>query len=156
MNKKRLREVAERIAEYPEFYDQDSWFSRQGAGYEKAHVRGRAVAEKDATREQCGTTACIAGEACVMYGKARLEYGYMVPTKKSLGRSYAWVDWEEEGRKLLGLTAAQADRLFCSADGWPEPFASRYLKAKQEGDHQAAACVAAERIKHFIDTNGEE
>lgn len=46
------------------------------------------------TRSNCGTSACIAGLACLMFGKDGSRVG------------------SDQAEKLLGLTEDQADRLF--------------------------------------------
>lgn len=94
----------------------------------------------------CGTTACICGHAIFEAGRIdSLEAGY--------GRE-GYSD-EDEGGELLGLTNPTARRLFyCKR--WPDYFYDRYVNARFDEDRSEMAKVAAERIDHFIATEGNE
>jgi hypothetical protein len=119
----------------------------------KAHI----LAEPDKFRMDtwtCGTAHCIAGWALELRG-----FKIVNPT--------AWAAMQTvEGGGSPGHVAARlldlqseddygemsSDRLFID-DYWPEDFAERYGNAESR---QERAIIAAERIDHFIATNGEE
>lgn len=81
----------------------------------------------------CKTTHCIAGWACELWSDTSSGN---VPAK---------------AQQVLGLTFKQAQKLFY-IDKWPAQFRNAYSTPKYS-DHNA--WVAAERIRHFIATNGE-
>jgi len=149
MNVKLLREVKRYILAEPLRFNMRDW------GKGSAHA-------------PCGSVACIAGNACIVGEKG---LGFKIPTKVRKGqRVIDWQGWynsefigefigpEECASELLGLTTAQADRLFLIESlhgfvGWPERFEKAYLAAKTPPER---AKVAAERIEHFIKTKGKE
>lgn len=79
----------------------------------------------------CGTVGCIAGWANYLEGRSR---GGMQDAARSLGLGEEW-QW-----------------LFFLAY-WPENFCTRYVNAKTA---TTRAEVTAERIEHFIKTEGRE
>lgn len=88
--------------------------------------------------EGCGTAHCIGGWAEVLTGS---EPGYSLIAKAQLlGIGY-------------GLNDSQAGRLFY-LDCWPEGFRNAYRD--EERDPLAKAKIAADRIRHFIATDGCE
>lgn len=137
MNVALLKKIAERIVEHPKFYDQDNWC-------EPGWVKGTG----GGGRYGCGTTACISGEACIVTGRVRVRGGEMI-----LGEDFD--DFETEGQAALSLTKEEAQRLFFR-ENWPLTFNLRYMEARDKLDYAGAACVAAERIAHFIKTKGRE
>lgn len=92
-NAELLRKVADKIAAFPELYDQGCW------------------AEEDA----CGTTACIAGHALLESGKYRErvdDWGSVF----FFNKEGVAVPPAEEAEALLGLSKGEATRLFSM--GW--------------------------------------
>jgi hypothetical protein len=59
----------------------------------------------------CGTVACIAGWAAHIFPEFIKEYKYRTIDKDS-------VNYSLTGRKALGLTASQADRLFVGVNNF--------------------------------------
>lgn len=82
----------------------------------------------------CGTVHCIGGWAEVLTGN---EKSYSAAKKA----------------KILGLNVDESDRLFSLFD-WPVTFRNAYRNAKR--DMSAKAQIAADRIRHFIATEGRE
>lgn len=118
----------------------------------KKHFNMRTWARKT----ECGTTACIAGHALIDAGyKVKSEKGPGWKPAKFFAPDGREVEPEAAGRKLLGLTARQAARLFDDTE-WPDQF-------KYDGSFDLGfkaiyndPKVAAARIDHFIKTNGKE
>lgn len=142
---RKLRDIAAAITEKPTKFEMDSWVEK---------------------KEDCGTTCCIGGFACVQAGisprallgpddgeewvsprrvpvwlakHATLRTGY-----HSDRDGYA-VD--ELGRLALGLSVAESSKLFYVSEWgiFEEPFYSA-------ASPKAKALVAAARIEHFIET----
>lgn len=88
----------------------------------------------------CGTTRCIAGTAMFL----AQQNGADIPNSASTPGM---------AQQLLGLTFAQAERLFY-LQNWPSEYRNAYAPGRKYSD--TAAWVTAQRIKHFIATNGEE
>jgi hypothetical protein len=126
-------------------------------------IKSRILAEPDAFRMDywsCGTAHCIGGWACVLSGYemqdtdsgirgARLTNGFgtMTTAGDLLGLSFEDTDgWE---------TPSEAERLFFT-ENWPQDFEDRYDAAEAVEDRAELAKIAAERIDHFIATNGAE
>lgn len=80
----------------------------------------------------CKTTYCIAGWAVVLSG---LRCEDNIPA---------------QAQRLLGLTLDQAKKLFYKTH-WPS-----YFTQSGKAQHVQNAWIAAERIRHFIATNGAE
>lgn len=134
INYKLLRRVREQILREPRQFFMDWWTTRDA----------RAVRLKKGEEiPNCGTAACIAGWAVALSrGKtpkqiARLEH---IP---------------EIGRKELGISDAQAERLFDASPfgEWPGQFRDFWQTAKTPIQR---ARIAARRINHFIKTKGAE
>lgn len=90
----------------------------------------------------CGTTACIAGHAAVIsIGAESLKEGQRY-----------WFEELPNIGEILGCDFWQKGRL-CYVEQWPEDFLDRYLKADNRTER---ALIAADRIDHFIATNGAE
>ncbi len=90
----------------------------------------------------CGTKCCIGGHAVLAFGSKDDKRNF------AFGRADLMF---HAGRKALGLTTKQADRLFVRA--WPDAFEPAWdssVPAKQR------ARLAAARIRHFIATEGRE
>lgn len=126
INVGRLGALANYIVEHPYEFDMGEW-------------EGRRLLNRWITTHKiwgCTTTHCIAGLTCDMWANGQ-AINATAPAAAQL---------------LLGLTYAQADRLFYLAE-WPEPYHSDYGKPRYA---QGNAWVAAERIRYFIRTNGRE
>lgn len=83
-----LTQVLERIESDPEHWDQQYWFRAN----------------------ECGTTYCFAGWACVLDGK--IAEGAVGNDPHSFG-------WYDEGKASLGLTKLEANALFLrTLAGW--------------------------------------
>ena len=107
----------------------------------------------------CGTVACIAGWTAVLTKK-------QLPAQDDVDgwRELLCNAWEKATQKL-GLSQEESQRLFAEPrfygnknydygeNTWPTRFAVRYLKAERS---ETRARVTAERIEHFIATNGAE
>lgn len=90
----------------------------------------------------CGTAACIAGHAVAIDQKF-----------KTLKRGLKMNDEVESlAKNALMLTEVQSFRLF-GVGYWPPEFEQKYFVANTP---QEMAKVAADRIDHFIATDGEE
>jgi hypothetical protein len=129
MNTKLLKRVREAIVQYPEQFDMGNWF------------------ENNACSSRCGTAACIAGWAVTL---ANAKY------KESPRAAYDEVLNDEvscPAERVLELLGGEANRLFYTMY-WPDDFKQAYRDAKY--DPVARARVGAERIDHFIKTQGRE
>lgn len=99
-----------------------------------------------ARETECGTSACIGGHALMIEGykpdfTQDLEILFRSPTGE-------WVESWNASQRLLGLTREEAHRLFLYAN-WPDVFRShRSLEVDPK--------VAADRIRHFIQSEGKE
>lgn len=132
-------------------------------------IRARIVAEPDAFRMDvwsCGTAHCIAGWALVLNGMTvgNPEEG-AVFQRLSDGRRPMPVAAELLGIGHYGpdnesFEETESDRLFCTY-AWPSDFEERYESYDDDDKNgslvrRARAQIAAERIDHFIATNGAE
>lgn len=144
LNVKLLRRVKNRILKEPRQFIMESVYARAEhvltfSGYGHYHAD---LARK--TIPNCGTAACIAGWTEALALKTR-------PSK--LVGTYPYFGSEDAAGRRLGLDDWYAGhRLFRTAS-WPEKFQRAWDAAKT---HKARAKVAADRIEHFIKTNGEE
>lgn len=95
------------------------------------------------TSSPCGTAACIGGHAIAISRKwKRLRAGFKLDS------------YHPEASRCLEIApdSEQADSLF-SAGMWPRQFRDRYYKARTA---KQRAKAAADRIDHFIATEGRE
>jgi hypothetical protein len=149
MNIERLLAVRDNILAFPEQYNQ------------QFIIRSHS----------CGAEACIAGRALLMFHprSAAIKNWFcspsLLPTCPFDGTSF------EAAGDLLGLTDEQTERLFSEVDlwptdttqeeyeeygtedKWPYKYARAYVDAVTDSER---AKVAAERIDHFIATEGRE
>lgn len=128
MNVELLLKVKAKILEEPAQFIMQMVFARQ------VSLTGR-----DLPREipNCGTAACILGWAdSIATGKT--------PAKLNAGRGLCG--------NPLDVNPAQQHRLY-DLDGWPEYFRTHWLESSTL---EGRALVAAERIDHFIATDGHE
>jgi hypothetical protein len=125
MNTELLLKVKEAILREPEHFDMADWFR---------------------FREECGTTACIAGWA-ISIGR----------NCDNLASAAALADLSDvnnwfHGQLLLELEFPEAERLFMWSE-WPLYFRSQYINSETNASR---ALIAADRIDQFIATNGAE
>lgn len=92
-NMERLEAVLTKIKDHPESHDQGTW----------GH------------KTQCGTTACFAGHAALMFDADNVEWSddVLIPPLKADGR--ARHDWITYGAELLSISFEEAHVLFHSA-----------------------------------------
>lgn len=95
----------------------------------------------------CGTIGCIAGWASVLKEKMNLGKGATLVTAALVAQNEPQT-MHNLGREALGLTDAQADRLFYHWD-WPSKYEEAYDMAKTPTARVRATCA---RINHFIRT----
>lgn len=146
MNVKLLREIQDGVRLYPNQVGMEFWFfDAENLAKENQDL----VEENNNTCEEilnnCGTTACIAGWALYLR-RVPLER-FELKEDDDEGD----VDFEQTGRRVLGLTQAQADRLFFLKN-WPSKFIARY----KDGAESLRGEAVADRIEHFIRTYGAE
>lgn len=148
--KAKLRQLAADITADPAHFDMHHWM-----------IEG----------EGCGSVGCLAGTVCLQAGYKLSQphtqplsaYG-MGPTSLPARRhgSHARVgslctngtETLETGMKaaeILGLTGQQAGQLFLPSH-WPPAFRNSYKRACEAEDHAEAACVTAQRLRHFCET----
>jgi hypothetical protein len=99
-------------------------------------------------RRLCGTAACIAGHA--VHIAAPQVYDAAIH-RLNTGGGY-FVDLGGEGKTALDIDAETAKRLFLTTR-WPEEFLEAYEDCATS---EQRAVVAAQRIDHFIATNGAD
>jgi hypothetical protein len=99
LNVKLAERILRHAEKHPESVDLESWW------VPGSHTRlGTPQGLKKPWK--CGTTGCIAGWAIFFSGQAQFdEYGYI----ESIGDGI-----EDQARELLGLSEAQAGRMFYS------------------------------------------
>ena len=120
-NRRLLLKTAERIETIPESYDQNEWAARS-------------------RKSPCGTVACLAGEI-IICSERRVEDGIkkLFMALEDQGQ-HGFVD--DVAGDLAGFDYSEIYDLFYEAGTWPEPFLSRYYKAKtQRGRANAAAAL---------------
>lgn len=147
-----------------------SWFETEPRRLDMHEWHRYRPADHDPNNPPCGTAACLAGSTCIIAGKAR---PHLSPKYKGFYLSPE-NGWGETAKELLGLSFAQANRLFRpdehtsylhSGDDFPEG-ADKLPKSKwpkRYADAYRKATTAAERFKvlknrvnHFIKTRGAE
>jgi hypothetical protein len=132
-------------------------------------IKARILAEPDAFRMDtwsCGTAHCIAGWACALVGDPVVVTDALPAFQLTVsGRYPADVASEALGLgKYLRDYVCPADSLFLD-EAWPPEFAYAYDDALCDDDgaplntsdaRRKRAEIAADRIDHFIATNGAE
>jgi hypothetical protein len=106
---------------------------------------GYGVNSRQATVPNCGTAACIAGWACTLYLRPRLNPA-IANAITSRSESEPW----DDAKRLLRADENQCQWLFLF-EHWPPQF----KKHRKEGT-AAFARQAAARIEYFIKTNGTD
>jgi hypothetical protein len=135
MNVRLLRKVKDHILAEAQHFDMGFWVNSG------EHPPRRK-------EQTCGTTCCIAGWANAMTISPRAYKKLTVDQYQH--KIYGSRD---NAAISLGLDDSQARKLFYTPD-WPYEFQHR-LEQHKPGT-KAYAKVAAERIEHFIATNGSE
>jgi len=103
-------------------------------------------------KNDCGTTACIAGHALLMEGyKIPADQSFREHEQQFISPSGRMVKPFNAARKILGLTESQAEKLF-AAYKWPIRFGGGPCPDMDPNDPKRAAA----RIRHFIETGGKE
>lgn len=138
MNVSKLRKVKDHILEEPKRFLMANWirFSEKG----RRGFTFFTLNDKKKKREfaKCGTAACLGGWTVLLHRKN------MTPEKMVES------DVQSEASRILGLDCEESERLFLQSQ-WPEQFRT----FKDSGSVQDAQ-IAADRIEHFIQTNGAE
>lgn len=111
-----------------------NWFSKSNLEDAESPYRIKGYKKLKNHIEACGTTACIAGWACIL-------------TESEVNVS---TDTEILAMIQLGLTNEEARKLFFESY-WPRQFRKADIFAEED-----RAQEAAKRIDHFIATNGKE
>jgi hypothetical protein len=132
MNIKLLKQVKRHILAEPERFRMDDW--------------------------NCGTAQCIGGWACSLAGLKWKRSGEgthrELATEAEVSKVAALlldIEAEDCPESIYG-DDSEAARLFYTSS-WPDEFRHQYEEAE---DRRARARIAAERIDHFIATNGAE
>jgi len=126
MNVELLQKVKEHVLEEPSRFQMGDVIHRANPGESYCDLGIEITVPK------CGTVACIAGWSLVLSGERSTDMG--------------------KAEELLGISDVEGDRLFLMGR-WPNEFESRFSSADNP---QERANIAAERIDHFIATNGAE
>lgn len=162
MNVELLEKVKAHILEEPRRFNLDYW----GGIVDPNFYNDLYEADDDSDgeiesilakqRPPCGAVGCIAGNVCILAG--------IVKPSERFNKNYIYElpqNTLELAAEALGIEYQQAARLFylskwdrAQGNGWPEPFESR-LEECDPGTLEYAQ-VTAERIDHFIKTNGAE
>lgn len=156
MNTTLLRKTVDWIREEPRRLNMDEWF------------KWFEFPEEDPKKPPCGSQACVAGTVCIISGTATKSLDYAGFYKPPSG------GWAASARQLLGLSYAQANRLF-RADReaatvtpkelsnaqevayekfmWPKRYLASYRRALTPAGRFR---VLSQRVEHFIKTRGAE
>lgn len=135
MNKELLRANVQLLARRPEDFDMQTGLRKHAKNlWQKLHL------------EPCGTVCCLAGQI-FLNTSCRSDWE-LAHTR--IGRQVAWKKVQEHATATLGLTTAQAQRLFHVAQ-WPERHACAYILA-QTGQERVEALSKA--VEDFIATEG--
>jgi hypothetical protein len=151
MNVKLLRQIQKYILAEPKRFYLGSW-----GGSILPDVVDSLMDNEDSfsrtmleQRPPCGALGCIAGTACILTGAIKPKLGskiFFFPESTA-----------HKARRLLGIDAAAAERLFYLSewgyDGWPRKFERAYERCRTP---RGRASVAVRRIDHFIKTKGKE
>jgi len=151
-----LRKVQAHILEEPHRLTMQAW------GMVHSEAGGTTGYEiKDDKVPACRTTGCVAGWT-IFLNNLKLWKDFL-KNAKDAGENINLKNETEPmdvAAEILGLSEEEALRLFVFSsrsvgtnEGWPEKFSGRYQRAKTA---KTRAKVTAERIEHFIHTNGAE
>ncbi len=132
MNIELLEKTRDQILSHPDQVNMQDWFNHKNGLNEEAGG--------------CGTAACIAGWALFVANNAEKLTDLPIPFDAPARRA----------KEALWLSDAEADRLFFTVS-WPSPFGLALLRARTDFRTTTAyAQVVADRIDHFIKTEGWE
>jgi len=111
------------------------------------YSEGEALGSFDVPRKipNCGTAACVAGWAVTLGARFRNP-----KTASASSFRNGWM--AERAEELLVLNYVQGNRLFYVHE-WPQSFLDRW---REDETLKGRARIAAERIDHFIATDGAE
>jgi hypothetical protein len=142
INVELLLKIKEQVLANPKHVDMDSWLRVGNSDPDSLQEFGDVGFPKEWIGDPerftaCNTTACLAGWAVLLSPDAKDYEGEHI--------SFA-------ARLFLGLSVNQSDLLF-HLSFWPTSFYEEYTQAKTP---QERAQAVADRIDHFITTNGEE
>lgn len=130
MNKELFEKIKERILAQPEHFHMSSFIDSEDDEYGSAE---ELLKEIDISDMKCGTTACIAGWACLLTNSDPREV-------------------TESGFEVVAMRVLDIpnDRLFYT-DEWPE---SKYDEFYWTESAQDKARIACEVIDSYIETDG--
>lgn len=150
LNIKLLKRIKRAILKRPDQFEMSWWFSDLHYVNRYRQGRGQPPLEKIGA---CGTAGCIAGWAVALHLRKPHDKINLSQAKQSSTTHGAYYV-SSTAAKLLGIDDNQqaSDNLFGLA-WWPDEFKLRYRSAKTV---QEQAQVAADRIDHYIRTNGAE
>jgi len=139
MNTELLLKVKQKILDEPKQFIMAEWFAKEWNINEQL-----SNLEPQRVVPNCKTAACIAGwTLCI---SEQLTPDIISRRKGEIFSPFL------KARQELDISLEQADRLFYT-NGWPHILNFKYSNAYTPEER---ANVAAERIDHFIKTNGEE
>ncbi|UBF29915.1 hypothetical protein K9N68_37530 (plasmid) [Kovacikia minuta CCNUW1] len=146
MNINLLEQIIEAIDREPQRFDMEFW------------SRKVKPTEDSKNTHSCYTTQCIAGWAVVIDRQLNplTDFAFYLATNPQHGDISSFIsnglDIEETAQEAIGLDEDDAERLFF-VGSWPFEFREPYYNATSD---QERATIAIARIRHFIETYGEE
>lgn len=144
MNVKLLKRIANIIQRRADQFNMSYWF------------------HESAFSSHCKTESCIAGWALTLTDTKKKTLAQPLLTARDIKPDFGgcnFIDGYENkdvvlrARKVLDLNEEQSRRLFY-VEKWPFNFELAYRHATRHSKENAR--IAANRIRHFIKTNGEE
>ena len=141
MNAEKLRLLADHIEANASHFDMAQW----------GKVTIKSIPLPDKTNmELCGTTACIAGHACLLFDPQVWNSSFNVHSLAStMARSTVEADpIIQAARKALELTEDQAEMLFREGD-WPDPFYENFIETESQ---EQEAKVAVTLLRHLAES----
>lgn len=124
------------------------YIKKEGEGFFDMHYFG--LFQEEHAESVCGLKGCIAGTALFLEDPL---------TFMRLARQEDTEAIERKAQKVLGLSKAEANRLFFTGDQtggkdhWPDKYTDQFESA---GTAAIELRVVDRRIKHFIATKGKE
>ncbi len=103
MNIENMRKLRTRMRsrKNPVKFNMNRWFEHNGSGHQSSPDKVMEIIETHV----CGTAACLAGQAAIMYLQ---ENDGKLPS--DMRTHEAWI--HELGRRYLGLSSSEGDKLF--------------------------------------------
>ena len=135
INTELLEMVASYIERHPEEFDMDDWGSDLDS--ERPTLWERIKLTFGLPVIQHEVVGCIACHAVRLSG------------------AEAYGNHPAQAQEILGINYEQANRLFLSGE-WPEPFKTDFANSDGLDGGYTQTWIAAQRIRHFITTNGAE